>query len=186
ARKQLAWVGCRWGKCGESPMTVNYQRDYGYRVYRCPECSHQRRADSIDEFVTAVIVERLRQPDLADLLAQDAPDVQPLKDKAVALRARLDVLADDYADGKLTGRQVERAKGKTTRDLEAVGRQLADAGRASALAGLLAAADPGAAWLAADVGIRGQVLDTLATVTVLPVRSGPRDFDPDSVCITWR
>jgi hypothetical protein len=167
-------------------MTVNYQSTYGYRVYRCPECSHQRRADPIDEFVSAVIVARLRRPDLADLLAQDAPDVQPLKERAAALRARLDVLADDYADGKLTGRQVERANGKITGELEAVGRQLAEAGRASALAGLLAAPDPGAAWLAADVGIRGQVLDTLATVTILPVRSGPRDFDPDSVRIDWR
>jgi DNA invertase Pin-like site-specific DNA recombinase len=185
ARKHLGSFRYRCGKCGAT-MTVNYQSAYGYRVYRCPACAHQRRADPIDEFVSAVIVERLRRPDLADLLAETAPDVQPLKDKGAALRARLDVLADDYAAGRLTGRQVERANRKIAHELEEVGRQLAAAGRASALAGLLTAPDPGAAWLAADVGVRGQVLDTLATVTVLPVRSGPRDFDPATVGIEWR
>jgi site-specific DNA recombinase len=187
ARKHLGSFRYGCGKCGATAcMKVNYQSKYGYRVYRCERCQHQRRADVIDEFVSAVIVERLRRPDLADLLAQDAPDVGPLKDKAAALRARLDVLADDYADGRLTGRQVERATQKITRELGTVERHLADAGRASALAGLAAAPDPGAAWLAADIGIRGRVLDTLAAVTVLPVRSGPRDFDPDTVSIAWR
>lgn len=187
ARKHLGSFRYGCGKCsGAACMRVNYQSKYGYRVYRCNECHHQRRADPIDEFVGAVVVERLRRPDLADLLAQDAADITPLKTHAAALRARLDVLADDYADGRLTGRQVERATRKITAQLEVVERQLAEAGRASALGGLLAAPDPGAAWLAADVGIRGQVLDTLATVTIQPIQSGPREFDPESVRIKWR
>lgn len=184
ARKHLGSFRYRCGKCNRGLVAANYHG--GHRVYRCQGCSHQRRADPIDDYVGEVVVARLRRDDLADLLAADAPDVGPLRERSRALRARLDVIADDYADGKLTGAQAQRATERVTRELGEVERRLADAGRASALAQLAAAPDPGAAWLAADVGTRGAVLDTLADVIILPVRPGPQPFDPESVRIEPR
>ena len=109
-----------------------------------------------------------------------------IRDRAATLRLRLDQQAADYADGLLDGRQLHLATSRTGAKLAAVELALADAGRGSRLAPLLAAADPGQAWLAADLPTRQAVLDTLATVTVLPGAPGRAPFDPASVRVEWR
>ena len=171
--------------CG-ARVRVNYNT-HRTRVYQCQAASHlSRSAEPIDALVEQVIAVRLRRPDLADLLAPEAPDVGPLRSEAATLRLRLDQQATDYADGLLTARQLHLATERVTEKLTRVEQALADAGRGSRLAPLLGAPDPGQAWLDADLPTRQQVLDTLATVKVLPGTRGRAPFDPASVEVRWR
>ncbi len=171
--------------CG-ARVRVNYSH-HGTRVYECGVHRHlSRSADAIDELVARVIAGRLRRGDLADLLAPDAADVAPLRDEAAALRLRLDQVAADYADGLLTGRQAQLATARVQERLNEAEQALADAGRGTRLGPLLAAPDPGQAWLDADLPTRQAVLDALASVTLLPASPGRAPFDPRTVEVTWR
>ena len=181
------WLGGGMYRCHcGARVRVNYSH-HRTRVYQCQKSAHlSRAADPIDDLVQRVVVARLRRPDLAGLLAAEAPAVGPLRAEAATLRLRLDQQAADYADGMLTARQLHLATERVTAKLTAVEQALADAGRGTRLAPLLGAPDPGQAWLDADLPTRQAVLDTLATVTVLPGTPGRAPFDPESVRIEWR
>ncbi len=181
------WLGGGLYRCHcGARVRVNYS-DHRTRVYQCQASAHlSRTADPIDQVIEAVVVARLRRDDLADLLAVEAPDAGPLRSEAATLRLRLDQQAADYADGMLTARQLHQATERTTAKLAAVEQALADAGRGTRLGPLLSAADPGTAWLGADIPTRQAVIDTLAVVTVLPGSPGRAPFDPESVCVEWR
>jgi DNA invertase Pin-like site-specific DNA recombinase len=183
------WLGSAYylcGRCG-SDMCVGYRqyKTTKTRIYRCrAHLGHLTRvADPVDEFVSAVIVARLRRPDLAGLLAAPAPDTAPLRTEAKALRLRIEQLADDFGlDETTLARRVKALRGR----LDAIGAELAQAGRMGALDGLLDAPDPGAAWLAlSDVAGRQAVARELCTVTLLPAPTGRKPFDPSTVDITW-
>ncbi|CAN5332003.1 recombinase family protein [soil metagenome] len=182
------WLGGGLYRCHcGAKCRINYSH-HGQRVYQCSASAHMSRsADPIDELVCAVIAARLRRPDLADLLTPDnRAEVQELRSQAATLRLRLDQVGADYADGLLTGRQLHAATERVTGQLLAAEQALADAGRGSRLAPLLGAADPGQAWLDADLPTRQAVLDTLAVVTVLRGTPGRAPFDPRTVKIEWR
>jgi site-specific DNA recombinase len=186
ARRWLGAAFYRCGRCG-SDMCSGYRQygDYRRRVYRCrAHLGHLSRvADPVDEYVSAVIVARLRRPDLADLLAEPTPDVAPLREEAAALRLRIEQLADDIGlDETTLARRVRALQGR----LYKVRDQLAEAGRSGALAGVLAAPDPGSAWLGLDVVGKQAVARELCTVTLLPAPAGRKPFDIASVRITPR
>jgi site-specific DNA recombinase len=186
------WLGAAFylcARCG-SDMAVGYRQygNYHRRVYRCrAHLGHLSRvADPIDEFVSAVVVARLRQPDVVELLSHQSPETAGLHDQARGLRARLDTVAADYADGLLTARQLSQATERLERRLAEVNRRLASAGRAGALASLIETPDPGAAWLALDVAARQAVARELITITVLPAPQGRKPFNPRSVQLEWK
>jgi site-specific DNA recombinase len=186
------WLGAAFylcGRCG-SDMCSGY-RLYGEsktRVYRCrAHLGHLSRvAAPIDDLVTAVIVARLRREDLADLLISEAPRTATLHDEARGLRARLDTITGDYADGLLTARQLAQATERIEARLVEVSAKIAAAGRVSALSAVALARDPGSAWLALDVAGQQAVARELCTVTLLPAPSGRKPFDPATVRIEWR
>ena len=104
------------GVCGE-PVGSHVATSTGRRGYRCKgrggngTGGHVSRAgDPVDDYVTAVVVGRLSQPDALDLLADDTrPDAGALRTEAMALRGRLDALAAEFADGELTASQLRVA-----------------------------------------------------------------------------
>jgi hypothetical protein len=129
----------------------------------------------------------LSQPDTRALLTdQRHPDIAQLRDRALALRQRLDSLAVDFADGTLTGSQLRTATARVRQNLTAVEAEMADAGRVDVLGPLVAAADVQAVWDALSVARRRAVIDLLMTVTVHPAGRGKRHFDASTVTITWR
>lgn len=181
------WLGAGLylcGRCG-SDVRVNY-RDDGNRIYRCRASAHlSRLADPVDRFVVEVVTERLRQPDLADLLAADDDDGRELHQEATGLRARLDSLAGDYADGLLTARQVSVATERLEARLQDVEVRQAARGQRNALAAVMAKQDPARAWLDADLSVQREV--TLMLVESITLMRGARGrFDPASVVIRWR
>jgi site-specific DNA recombinase len=187
ARKWLGAAFYLCGRCG-SDMCTGYRGGSGpghRRVYQCrTHLGHLSRvADPIDEFVSAVIVARLRRDDLADLLVTEAPQTAMLRDEARGLRARLDSLVYD-----LDIREpilARRAAVLEARLIE-VNTKLAAAGRRSALSSVSSARDPGSAWLALDVAGRQAVARELCSVTLLPAPTGRKPFDPETVRIEWR
>lgn len=175
------------GVCGAPAQSGGAARP-GIRGYRCSAGAHfARMAVPVDEFVTAVMVERLSRPDAAELLVNHKkPDLDALRTEAVALRARLDTLATDFADGSLTASQLRAATGRARARLAAVESAMADAGRVDVLGPLVAAADVAAAWDGLSIARRRAVVDTLAVVRLHPVGRGTRTFRPESVRIEWR
>ena len=153
-------------------------------VYVCVRCHKvRRRRQPVDELVTAVTVARLAMPDVVAALAT-AVDTSELVERRDALRARLDLAADDYADGKIDNRQLQRITGKLAPQIAAAEAEIR---AASSTPDLLDLARPDIAKLWAGVPLerRRAVIDTLMTVTIMPVGSGAR-WDPSSVRIDWR
>lgn len=183
------WIGAAYylcGRCG-SDMCIGY-RQYGdtkTRIYRCrAHLGHLTRvAEPIDAYVSAVIAERLRQPDLAAMLAPPAPDAAPLRMEAKALRLRIEQLADDIGLDEMTlARRVKALRARLA-DVEG---QLAAAGGKGALVSALTAPEPAEFWLGmTDVAARQAVAKELCSVTLLPAPTGRTPFDPDTVKVEW-
>jgi hypothetical protein len=172
-------------------------------TYRCAQTAgpveqgHVARAvAALDAYVTAVVVERLRRPDVVELLVPAAPgvDLDALRATVNAARHRLTEIAQDYGDGVISRAEMITARQRATERLAAKEAELAAATAPTPLVGIADQPDPGAEWLAADLGRRRAVLSMLMTVSVLPVpRGGGRarpldgiDLDPEFVKIEWK
>jgi site-specific DNA recombinase len=192
------WLGAglyRCGKCNADAMVTFYRaaRSSGRsRAYRCPTCYHSRSAAAIDEYVEAIVVERLSRPDVADLLRteDDTGELDRLRRDAQALRIRREEARVDYfVEGNGSKREWEDTRDRIDERLSATEARMAELGRSNAAGSVLGAPDPVAAWHAItdQIDRRQTVLNALMTVTLLPVLSGRRvrTFDPDTVAIEW-
>ncbi|HEX5348848.1 MAG TPA: recombinase family protein [Pseudonocardiaceae bacterium] len=189
---RVKWLGSGIYRCAgcERPTLRVSTAGRGIPCYRCPgepgTTGHVTRvAGPLDAYIEAIVVERLCRPDAVELLRTSAPDVDlpGLRAAANAARARLAEIAEMLGEGELTRAEAQIARARASARLERAEAEIAGATAASPLAGLVDAPDPAALWAGLDIGRRRAVLDTLMTVTVLPViRPGPR-FDPDTVRI---
>lgn len=188
------WLGTRLYQCGRcesevSEMVVTYRskraNGTNRRAYRCPVCKLTREAERVDTYVEAVIAERLRRDDLADLLAKPTADLAPLGAESAELWARRKAAPRLFADGVLSEAELRETRAQIDERLGEIQRLIAAAGRGSAVGPLLSAEDPGRAWLdIADVARRQAVVRELCTIRLLPLGSGSWRFDPATVDIT--
>jgi site-specific DNA recombinase len=158
-----------------------------YRVYRCRAYAHLSRAAApVDEWVSAVVIERLARPDAADLLAPavDRPDAAELQRQATAYRQRLGSLARLLADGTLDEAAVRSESTRLRESLTAVEAQLTDSGRVDLLGPLVNADDVEAEWDRYDTDRKRAVIDLLMTVRLLPPGRGTRRFRTETVEVT--
>jgi site-specific DNA recombinase len=160
-------------------------------VYRCsaPGTGHvARSAVPLDEFVSAVIIERLSRPDALATLTHDEaqPDMEELRIEAVTLRQRLGEAADTFADGAITAAQLAKITARVQDRLGDVEATMARSTRLGALAGFAGARDPGKVWAGLPIDRRRAAVRALMTVTVLPSGKRGNQFDPDLVRIDWR
>jgi hypothetical protein len=132
----------------------------------------------VDKLVEKVVIEKLSRPDAADLITASGRqvDMAGLRAELVTCRARLDEIAADYDDDKITRTQflaqTERRRAKMARIEE----QLAEATEVSPLTPLIGAQDVAAAWHGLTLGAQRAVLQALFTITVQPAGRG---FRPD-------
>lgn len=191
------WLGSGIYRCDvcEERLRATQRADQK-RMYRCTGNHVGRNQEALDDLVEAVVAERLRRPDLADLLASEAEgvDVSAAEARAVELRERLNQLAGVFAAGGIDAEQLAAGTKALNAELEAVRTEIQGAYRGSALAGIADAPDPGAAWLDAPLDRKRAVLDLLLSVRVKPAKRGrPRGwtpgapyFDPESVVLKWK
>lgn len=180
------------GVCGDGSTVKSAtarSRGRASTIYRCRSVPHLgRRADYCDEFVSAVILERLRRDDARGLLvADETPNTEGLRVEADSIRRQLDESAGLYADGILSAAQLRTTAERLRQRLAEVEDQMTDRSRVAALAGLLEADDPGTVWEQLSWAQRRAVVDVLCSVTIEPAGRGKaRTFDPSTVRIDWR
>lgn len=166
------------------------------RTLKCPAGPGRhvnRRAQRIEEFVVAVILERLRRPDAIDLVqvrSGKGVDLRVLRDEAEGLRRNLGEYAEDAGAGRLTRQEYFVLRDAAYARLTEIDTQLADAGHTNVVAQVVGSGrDPAEAWEGCSLSAKRAIIDTLCVVRVLRARSGrPRGdvLDPDSVRIDWK
>lgn len=147
-----------------------------------------RSATHLDGYVRDLVIERLSQPDAAELRrpAPDGVDVDQLHGEAVEVRRRLTELSSLYAAGTVTAAQLSDGTTKLRARLDDVEGRIAAASSLDPLAALIDVDDLPAVWDGLELGRQRAVLDALMVVTVLPTERASRTFDPTAVRIEWR
>lgn len=193
ARRHLLSGLARCGLCDSGEMrvmgaAVSKSGKSTPAKYQCKQCFRVARKQSVvDEYVEAVVVARLQQPDALAALASGRPEraveLQKLSDD---LTARLNVAADQFADGILSGEQMHRITAKLRPQIDVARAEIATCSPAPGLLTLVGA-NAEARWHGASLEAKRAVIDMLMTVTLKPVGSGRgRNFDPSSVVIAWK
>jgi DNA invertase Pin-like site-specific DNA recombinase len=160
-------------------------------AYSCKQCRGVSiRAEHVEPLIVGVIAGRLAKPDAVDLLKaelHDGAEAEALRVEANALLARLDEIADERADGLLTGRQAQRATERINEKLAAIERRQQDQERLRVFDGIpLGRPEVADAIKRLSPDRVRAVLDVLATVTVAPVGKGGHVFNPERVQVVWR
>jgi site-specific DNA recombinase len=178
------WLLSLIATCGVCGAVVKCTGSAARRGYTCTAHGHVRRAAvAVDEYVSAVVVERLSRPDVADLLR---PPPRPGTD-AVKLRSETRKLRDR----KAAQMRMHAAGDIDDADLAAGMRVIRD--RLAAVESQLAASDqpdplaefrdrPAAAvWESLTLPRKRAVVRLLMRVTILPAGRKGRRFDETSV-----
>jgi site-specific DNA recombinase len=182
------WLGSGIYRCPcGSGMRVHKAGDHAGRpVYRCQQAGKGHVSVPVaptDDLVRRVVIEKLSRPDAADLIAAPAKgvDVAALRAELATCRARLDEIAADYEDDKITRSQFLTRTDKRRAKMATIEAQLAEATEVSPLAPLIGADDVAAAWDALTMGQQRAVLQALVTITVRPAGRGRRPEVRDRV-----
>ncbi len=144
-RKYLLTALARCGACTQPLGSARTTRARA-PVYVCKQkhCHGVSRSVArVDEFITGIVVERLSRPDAADLLiVEKRTDVNELRDKAAALRARQDEAAGMYADGTVNASQLRIMNMKLSAALTEIESKMLDANRTRVFDGVIGAPNP--------------------------------------------
>ncbi|MDQ0992203.1 recombinase family protein [Streptomyces sp. V3I7] len=194
---QPKWLGsllylCGRGDCDQF-VYVTQSGGRSYPSYRC-QTGHGggRRAETVDQYVEDVIVERLSRPDAHDLLepAPDGVDVAGLQAEGEQIRQRMTDLAGLFGAGQLELAPFTQGMDTARAQLDGVTQQLARAATRDPLAGLVGAPDVRKAWKALPLDRQRNVLRSLVTVTLKTPRAGRMPdggyFDYDAVTFDWK
>ncbi|GGM65006.1 serine recombinase [Longimycelium tulufanense] len=208
---RVKWFGSGLYVCGVCNLprlrvsTCGAQKKPAYRCTtreRGRQSGHVTRvASNVDNVVERLIVARLQRRDAVDLVnasKADTVDATALHAEAMALSQRLEELSALFAEGAITAIQLKTGTDKLRARLQEIDAELASAGEADPLVGIIGAPNVAEIWFGTkpdrsdglSLGRRRAILDTLLTVTVLPTGVGRRPggsyFDPNSLDIFWK
>jgi DNA invertase Pin-like site-specific DNA recombinase len=190
ATKYLLTAIAECGKCDDGTKVATHRTQVGKRNYRCRLTRHlSRSAEPIDEFVEAVIIERLSRPDAAELLTPTTPaaDVAALRDESNVQRARIDEAASLFAQGNIQALQLQTITATCEQRIKELEQQIADTVSQSPLTTLIGVDDVAATWDELDLSIQREIVRTLFDRIVIgPGKRGARVFDPATVRIEWK
>ena len=154
--------------------------------YRCKEAHVNRARGPIDDWVRTVIATRLRREDMADLLGPAEAELAPLLAEIARLDQRLAKINADYDADLIDGIRYASAKERVRVERAAVDRQMAACSGSAALAEVLRAPDPGAAFLDAGLMAQRSIIDALCVVKLKKGIRHSKEFDSDTVDIIPR
>lgn len=176
------------GRCGATMSGYVTPTTHQMR-YRCGKCFGLAISkDDVDKLIRGMVAARLARDDARELLIDhEAPDLDRLSAEANVIRARMDELATEFADGDLTPSQLRTATQRLRDKLDAIEEQMTDASRAMVFDGLpLGTERVHKAFSAMDVDRQRAVVNALLSATVMPVGKGSHIFDEERVVIEWR
>lgn len=178
------------GICGETMTSLKAGRG-DYRTLACPTGHLARREDIVDEYVTAVVLTRLAQPDVfaqLDALNADHGDsrMQAALDELEVLRARKREAADAYAEGRIDLTTSTQVGARLDPQVAAADRRAREWAGLPDVVGMVAGTDAEDRWSTLSVVQRRAVVTALIDVVILPVGKGKRVFNPAAIRITWR
>ncbi|MGI8590804.1 MAG: hypothetical protein ACR2M5_07425 [Nakamurella sp.] len=155
-------------------------------AYICQACTRVRRKQAaVDELVESVMIARLALPDALSALATTDPvEVERARNEVAKLEARLDLAADQYADGVLTGEQLRRITERIRPQVERA-QEIVNSRMPLAWASDMTGPNSEMRWREASLDVRRSLIELLCEVTILPTGSG-KMFDPSFVRIEWK
>ena len=186
----------RCGICGDgSTMHASGMGGYGPErgsAYRCDKGSHcATPAIPADQAMAQVMIARLSQPDIADLLPAPEPrpevDVAALRGESRKLHAKRDDLARLLSEDVLTEAGVRQERKRIDARLAQISTELAGATQIDLLPELRApGADPARVWQGLSLPRQREIVRLLCEVTLMPGRMR-QPFDPRlQMRIEWR
>jgi site-specific DNA recombinase len=144
----------------------------------------------VDEWVTAVVLERLSDPRVLAGLGRDAVVDDALLrqlDELAVLRARRDEAADSYAAGEISAAVLARVEAALTPQIATAERRVRPAVPVPDVVQDLAGhVDVGVRWEGLPLLSKRLVISSLVEVAILPAKQGCRQFDPGTVRVTPR
>jgi DNA invertase Pin-like site-specific DNA recombinase len=194
---QPKWLGSILYRCGRGDcdkfVYVTQSGGRRFPSYRC-QTGHGggRRAETVDQYVEDVIVERLSRPDAHDLLlpGPDDVDVSGLQAEAERIRQRMKDLGGLFGAGQIDMTAFTEGTDTARGQLEGVTQQLARAATRDPLVDLVGKPDVRKAWKALPLDRKRNVLRALVEVTLKTPRPGRMPdggyFDYDAVVFDWR
>lgn len=155
--------------------------------YRCRAGGHITRAQGpVDRYVEAILLERLRRPDVAGVLVDHDSDATPYLAEIERQKRLLQRAQSDYQAELIDGPLYKATRDDARRALRQAEDSLASITRTSPASSVIGAPDPAAAYAAADLMTRRAILDLLLVVRLLPGHRYSRTFDPETVHVDWK
>ena len=179
------------GRCGgtlRGAAAHQYGQKRAPRAYFCATCYRLRRkADAVDAVVEKALLGRLSRFDAPeDLFQADDEATSKARARFEVVEARLNIAADQFAEGTITGGQLQRITEKLRPELDAARSEVRRLQvQVSPELAKFTGADARNAWQEATVDQKRAVIDDLLEVTILPSGAG-RSFESDQVRIDWK
>jgi hypothetical protein len=167
-------------KCGECGSRMRVQKNRGYFTYICVEAFHVAvKTTNVEEYVTALVLERLARPDLLDLLAppSNEDEVTAASAEAADLRARLEGFYEQAAIGKISPSGMATIEARLLPAIEAAESRSRRATSVSPLVRSVAGPGAAAAWEGLSIAQRREVVSLLAELRITRTGRGARRFD---------
>lgn len=167
----------------KEPHPGDRTRKVAYACKRCRRCGI--RSDQVESIINEQVLQRLSDANASDLLkapTADPQQAQRITDERAVLHGRLNEIADERADGLLTGAQAKRATERIQDRLDALDKLQIDADRLRVLDGVpLGTAEVADALADLSTDRYRAVIDLLMTVTVNPVGKCGNIFREDRI-----
>lgn len=185
--KALKYVGSGLYRCGVCGLPLMVTRDFktSTPVYQCNDYHVRRNLAAVDEFVESRVIDRLSAPDVSSLLTPTV-DEAALAAEAQDVRARIDGLAELFADGLLSKVAVQEQSAKLNERLAAIRARLDSSN--PALNAAVQSGDIQKFWReSVTLMNKRRIIDALFTVRIMPTKRGGRNkFRPEDVIIELR
>lgn len=147
-----------------------------YHTYRCVNGHFMRNGDVIDNYVSAVCIARLSEPDALSLLvpSSDGTNISVLHDRRDALRASRKNVFKLIDDDPARLADAEERLNDLEQQLRALDEEITSVTSRNAFADLIGVDDVRAWWDSATLARRRAVVGFLLSVSIRPIGKGRR------------